>query len=158
MQPTSNNKGCSFVRTSLFAYFENTMPPEERREFETHLLSCPECSAIFNELRLFPSVIAEKKAAEPNPFAATRILQALEREHEKYDRHALPGFIRLARPAVFALFLGLAVFLGVLLGKLGTHNFTGQLNENDELQYIKSDLNLGAITDENNTFIMDYQP
>ncbi|MEI6433629.1 MAG: hypothetical protein WCP32_02210 [Bacteroidota bacterium] len=93
-------------------------------------------------------IIALEKAAEPNPFQATKILQRIESEFLTQKTSGFPAWTRVFQPIAISL----ALIVGVLIG-----SFAARTNRNDleiakieNLQNLRTSLFISEITDENN--------
>jgi len=103
---------CTRFKSRIFAFQEGSLSVEDQHSAQDHLLSCSACSrllATFNEL---DEITRQLKATEPNPFAATRILQRIEDEFHGSKRQVSPAWIRVLQPVT----LGIALLCGILLG------------------------------------------
>jgi hypothetical protein len=152
MQTKTNKTGCSFVRRNLFSYQEKQLTGKELNEFEAHLRSCDDCSRIISDFQFVTSIIDEKKSVEPNPFSATHILQRIE-AHMEGERHSANPFLqRILRPISVSFLMLIAVVIGFSIVKLNDSKLSGTLKHQNDIQAMKSGLNIPDFIDENNTF------
>jgi hypothetical protein len=152
MQKTPNKLECSFVRNNLFTYQEKQLPDSEYKEFEDHLHACGECARIVSDFQYVTSFIDEKKAREPNPFIRTRILQRIESQLERERVTSYSGFQKVLRPISVSFLLLIAIIIGFSISKQGGTRFVDNINHQNEIQVIKSELNIPDFIDEDNTF------
>jgi len=137
---------------NLFSYQEKQLPDKENKEFEAHLHSCSECSRIVSEFQSVTSVIELRKTDEPNPFAGTRIVQRIESEMESIKEKSDPLFLRVLRPLSVSALLLIAVIIGFSIVKQGEQGIIENINHQNDIQSIKSDLNIPDFVDEDETF------
>jgi hypothetical protein len=152
----TNKIDCSFIRNNLFAYQEKRLTDQEYKEFEAHLQLCKECTLIVLDFQSVTSFIDEKKSAEPNPFSGTRILQRIESQME--SARALPNPLskRILRPISMSFLLLIAVFIGFSIVKHSESRFFETINHQNDIQSMKSGLNIPDFIDEDNTFLNNY--
>jgi predicted anti-sigma-YlaC factor YlaD len=143
---------CSFIRSNLFAYQEKLLPEKEKKEFEDHLHACGECTRIVSDFHSVTSVIDEKKSEEPNPFIRTRILQRIETQMERERETSNPGFQKILHPISVSFLLLIAIIIGFSIIKQGGTRFSDNINHQNEIQVMKSELNIPDFIDEENTF------
>ena len=152
MQTETNKTDCSWVRRNLFSYLEKRLPGKELHEFETHLYSCEACSRIVSEFQSVTTIIDEKKSKNPNPFSATRILQRIETHMEGSEHTANPILKRILRPISVSFLMLIAVVIGFSIVKLKDSKLSGNIKHQNDIQAMKSGLNISDFIDENNTF------
>jgi hypothetical protein len=143
---------CSFIRTNLFSYQEKQLSYLECREFDEHLHSCEACSRIASGFQSVTSFIDKKQLEEPNPFIRTRIIQAIESEIEREDTMSKPFFQDILRPVFLSFFLLFGVIIGFSIVKQRNIQFTDTINHQNNIQSMKSDLNIPDFIEEDKTF------
>jgi len=156
MEHITSKMDCSFIRNNLFAYQEKQLPEREKREFEHHLHACEECDRIVSDFQSVTSVIDEKKSAEPNPFTRTRILQKIESQMECARALPNPFFQKILHPISVSFLLLIAVIIGFSIVKQGESEIFENINHQNEIQTMKSALNIPDFIDEDKTFFDNY--
>jgi predicted anti-sigma-YlaC factor YlaD len=156
MQTKQGKTDCTFVRKNIFSYIEEDLPGEIRHDVEEHLHSCKECSGIVSEFQSLSSLITKTKAAEPNPFTVTRILQRIETEIAEHSNEPRTFLFRVIRPISFSFMFILAIVIGFALGKQNGTSFSNAKNTPNDLQTLKSDLNIPDFIDEENIISDNY--
>jgi anti-sigma factor RsiW len=144
---------CNNIRENLFRYTDHMMPEEERSAFEAHLNTCTECSATVSGTLSFESLIEKEKAAEPSPFAATRILQRLESESERGVYHHRQRISHLLQPALVAASLILALFIGFVIGRNGGLKTDTKAVNIRQVDNLRSDLFIPDFIDEEQSLL-----
>jgi len=152
MQTKTNKIDCSIVRRNLFSYQEKQLPDKEWYEFEDHLHSCEECSRIVSDFQSVTSFIYKKKTDEPSPFIRTRILQRIETQMEGARKETNPFLQRILRPISVSFVLLIAIIIGFSIGKHRETRFSDNIDHQNDLQTMKSELNISDFIDEDNTF------
>jgi hypothetical protein len=147
---------CSFIRNNLFAYQEKKLPEKKYKEFEDHLSTCDECTQIVSDFESVISLIDEKKSREINPFIRTRILQRIESQIERARATPHPIFQRILRPVSVSFFLLIAVLIGFSIVEQSEPRIFENINHQNDIQAMKSDLNIPAFIDEDNIFFDNY--
>lgn len=95
------------------AYFEGVLSSEMKSQMEEHLDSCKSCAEMYALWQKAEYMIKEEKSTSFNPFLATRVMSKLEMPSETAARKQL-----VFKPVTIAFIVGIAVFLGVILGNL----------------------------------------
>ncbi len=152
MQAKSNKMDCTFVRSNLFSYKEKQLSGREYQEFEDHLHSCEECSRIVSDFQSVTSFIDKKKSDEPSPFIQTRILQRIETQMEGARKKENIFFQRILRPISVSLILLIAIIIGFSIGKQRETRFANNIDHQNDIQTMKSELNIPDFIDEDNSF------
>ena len=142
---------CSFVQHNLVAYRDNNLQPGIRRDIESHLSGCDSCKSLFAGLDVVEMVIEKAKAAEPNPFAAARILSYIENNIEKKaEKRGL-----VFRPILVTLAVVGAIALGYTIGKSGFNRINGTVDSKTRIETLKSDLYIHDFIEEDNTLLIN---
>lgn len=96
------------------------MPSDMMTQVELHLNKCDSCRSIYNAQLLADRIISFEKETEPDPFLLTRVMARIENlENEGYEKEYIK--LGILRPALIAVSLAAAVFLGIMLGGLSRH-------------------------------------
>ena len=152
MGAKTNKMDCTFVRSNLFSYQEQQLSGKELFEFEDHLHSCDKCSRIVLEFQSVTSLIDKKKSIETNPFIRTRILLSIETQMREAGKEANPFIHRLLRPMSLSFVLLIAIVIGFSIGKQKETRFSNNNNHLNDLQAMKTELNIPDFIDEDKTF------
>jgi predicted anti-sigma-YlaC factor YlaD len=142
---------CSFVQHNLVAYRDNNLQPGIRRDIESHLSGCDSCKKLLAGLDVVEKVIEEAKAAEPSPFAATRIISHIENNIEKKAEKRRLFF----RPVLVTLAVLGAIALGFTIGKSGFNRINGTVDNKNRIETLKSDLYIHDFIEEDNTLLIN---
>jgi anti-sigma factor RsiW len=139
---------CSQFKSGIGDFREGILAEEQRIMCERHLASCIACARLLSDFNELDAVIEQEKAAEPNPFAATRILQRLETEFERPKKTYSPGWIRMLQPVAITA----ALVCGILIG-----SYTAQkehtpanllVNSSENIEFLRSNLFISEFADE----------
>ena len=152
MEQLINKKDCSFIRDNLFAYQEKQLSGKDYSGFEDHLHECEECTRIVKDFQIVTSLIIEKKAEEPNPFIKTRILERIESYLQQERSVSGSVYQRILRPVSVSFLLLVAVIIGFSIVKPIETRFTDNINHQNNIQVMKSELNIPDFIEENNPF------
>ena len=155
MEHITNKKDCSFIRNHLFSYQEKQLSDREYKEFEDHLHACKECTRIVSDFQSVTSFIDEKKSDEPNPFIRTRILQRIESQLERERVTSDSGFQKILRPISVSFLLLIAIIIGFSIVKPLETRTSDNINHQNDIQVMKSELNIPDFIDEDNTFFFN---
>jgi hypothetical protein len=71
---------CNEIENRLPAYLENLLSPEEKKNIEGHLASCPRCSRACEDLRKAEEFVQDLTEVEPPPFFEKRIMSRVREE------------------------------------------------------------------------------
>ena len=135
---------CTDVQHYLFDYGEGELAPGLIKSFEKHIQECENCSRLFKRYQSLETAIEEEKEVEPNPFAATRILQYIENSQQRRIRVA----VSVLRPVLITLVLFLALAVGFLVGRMAQPSTSVGTSGNTEIDVLKSDLYIADFVDE----------
>ncbi len=98
--------------------------------------------------------IEQEKRVEPNPFAATRILQRIENEFGARRTESAPVLLRIFQPVS----LTLALIIGILIGAYTARNNAGpQLTNKSSLDEIRNELFISEIMAEDHVIHLSNQ-
>jgi len=114
---------CQLCREGLNAYREGNMAPGMKNQIKSHLETCKECSEIFRLEILTDRVIDYEKKMQVNPFLSTRVMAQIEDEETAGARQTR----QILRPALIALSMAAAVFLGVTMGNISAGRTNGKV-------------------------------
>ncbi|MCX6276593.1 MAG: hypothetical protein NT004_00680 [Bacteroidetes bacterium] len=95
-------------------------------------------------------IIALEKAAEPNPFQATKILQRIESEFLTPKTSGFPVWTRIFQPIAISLALIAGVLIGSFAARTGNNRNDIEVAKTKNLQSLRTSLFISEITDENN--------
>ena len=71
---------CNEIENRLPAYLENLLSPEEKKNIEGHLASCPSCSRTSEALKKAEEIVQNLTEVEPPPFFEQRIMSRVREE------------------------------------------------------------------------------
>lgn len=71
---------CNEIGNLLPAYLENLLSPEEKKNIEGHLASCPRCSRAYEALKKTDEIVQDLTEVEPPPFFEQRIMSRVREE------------------------------------------------------------------------------
>jgi hypothetical protein len=140
---------CTEFQDNLFAYQEGGLAPETRKLMVEHTKACKSCSRILEGFDAIESAISAEKAKQPNPFAATRIIQRLENKAERRGGALIP----VLRPVVITFLLLAALLTGFLVGNHGTSRKMQVSANNTTIEVLKTDFYVYDFADEDITLI-----
>ena len=131
---------CASFRNSIFAWSENDFSSFSADEFTAHSKECAECSQLLEEFNKTLAIIEQAKLIEPEPFAATRLLQKLENHQESEGLWFFPVSTPVLRPLYVGLGIVFAILLGVVVGFEESRIIRPMNYEN--LESVRSELNV----------------
>lgn len=142
---------CSQFKSHIFAFRDGTLSETMSRAAECHLSTCDTCTGLMAEFDRMDLVVGLDKAAEPNPFAATRLLMRLETEFGAQENHQSRYWLRILQP----LTLAVAVLCGILIGSYTAKqdkNQSGSLaGTSANVEFLRTDLFISEFADEDKT-------
>jgi hypothetical protein len=71
---------CNEIENRLPAYLENLLSPEEKKNIEGHLASCPGCNRTSEALKKAEEIVQDLTEVEPPPFFEQRIMSRVREE------------------------------------------------------------------------------
>lgn len=142
---------CSIVQHNLFAYREDDLQPDIKKDFEAHLSGCESCRRLLTDFQSVEIIIEKARAAEPNPFLATRIIQFIENNQLSKSRKR--AFI--LRPILVTLTIAGAIVLGFTIGKSGYDRISGDDKNANLIENLKTELYIHDFIDENNILLVN---
>jgi len=74
---------CKDIEEKLTAYQEGTLPPEEKRLVEEHLVECAQCSTNLAELEKTVGLLKNLPEVEPPPWFAQKIITHIRKSSEE---------------------------------------------------------------------------
>jgi predicted anti-sigma-YlaC factor YlaD len=142
---------CKIVQHNLFAYLDDELRPDIKRDVEAHLSGCDSCKQLLANFLSVETIIEKSKAAEPNPFMATRIIHHIE--DNLISRKSRKVFV--LRPILVTLTVTGAIVLGFTIGKSGYDRINGVDNNAEQIENLKTELHIHDFIDENNTLLVN---
>ena len=104
---------CDRFEELLSAYLEGELSPEEKRDMDAHLGSCPACAELLSLFRASQGALAAFPEAEPSPALMAKLYAIPDAIPEK-KRFFEPVFDFLLRPSLQPVFAALsALFIAV---------------------------------------------
>ncbi len=96
---------------------------------------------------------AQEKGLDPNPFAATRILQHIESTLQSREQgHSFWSPVKL-RPVLIGISFLTAIFIGIFAGRQGSNSYTAQTENSDRIEMLKGELFIQDFMDDDKTFL-----
>lgn len=71
---------CNEYTELISAVLDGALSPDQRKELEAHLASCPECAALFKELSALHAALEDLPSVEPPAELKARIMEAVAAE------------------------------------------------------------------------------
>jgi hypothetical protein len=146
---------CFQFKSNILAFSEGFLSDELRHSSYLHLSACNSCNRLLAEFNSLQDVIAREKTAEPNPFAATRILQRLESEFERPANPASVIFIRVLQPVAIAV----ALLCGILIGSYTANRESVPANNiastSENIEFLRSNLFITEFADEDKLLVLN---
>jgi predicted anti-sigma-YlaC factor YlaD len=142
---------CKIVQHNLFAYLEDELSPDIKRDFETHISECESCKKLLADFQSVETIIGKSKASEPNPFISTRIIQFIEDKLLSKRRKS----IVILRPILVTLTVAGAIVLGFTIGKSGYERINGNNEYTNQIENLKTELHITEFIDESNTILVN---
>ncbi|MCX6305205.1 MAG: zf-HC2 domain-containing protein [Bacteroidetes bacterium] len=146
---------CTQFKTSITAFREDTLSGDQRRSAERHLAACPACSGLLAQFNSLDAVIAEQKAASPNTFAATRILQRIENEFERPGKIHSHGWVRMLQPVAIAIALLCGILIGSYTATKGTPGTDQLVTSPGNIEFLRSNLFISDFADEDKILVLN---
>ena len=146
---------CSTFKSNIFALREGELPAGMQHALKDHQASCRACSRLMDEFDGLDMIIAAEKAAEPAPFAATRILQHIENDLEKSLHAISPAWMRLLQPAAIVVALLFGILVGSYNARKGTPREYQALKSSENVDFLRSNLFISEFADEDKTFFLN---
>jgi hypothetical protein len=142
---------CNTFRDNVLAYTENQLPKQLAETMDDHLKECEACSHILAEFKIVAGYFEEEKAIEPRPYAETRILEGILTPQERFSGIFTNLIKNSLQPAYLSLLVIFAIALGVYVGFRQEKQYSSALTSEDQIESIRSDLNVPDFMDEDNT-------
>ena len=139
---------CKQITDNLFAFHEGTIPDELHHSIAEHLSSCASCTKLNTGFIKYRDLIALEKEAEPNPFAATRILQHIESAFDRYESRSTPLWVKIIQPVAIAFALMSGILIGSFSAKTRDSSTIHVTAKTEQIQFLKSDFYISEFTDE----------
>ena len=146
---------CAQFTSALFSFKEGKLSEELHRGAQEHLTTCLACNRLLSEFNKLDEIIDQYKAIEPNPFAATRILQYIDSEFDRPASRYTGIWVRALQPAAIAI----AILSGILLGSYTAKKESAQVNQmsttSENIAFLKSDLFISEFADEDKILVIN---
>lgn len=146
---------CSQFKSNIFAFSEGSLSGELVTSSERHLASCPGCSRLLSEFNNIEAIIAQEKAAEPNHFSSTRLLQIIENEFEKPKNLHSPVWLRVLQPVSLAVALLCGILIGSYTAKKNNPPANQLAGTSENIEFLKSDLFISEFADEDKMLVLN---
>jgi anti-sigma factor RsiW len=146
---------CQTFHKNIFAFREGSLPEELGAAVRVHMDTCAACSLLLIEFDAIAVVMDEEKSAEPNPYAATRILQRLEHELEKSDRPRQGAWLRVLQPVAVTAALLCGILIGSYTARKGNMPGGPSLKSTENIEFLRSNLFISEFTDEDKILVLN---
>jgi hypothetical protein len=100
-------------------------------------------------------IIDKERAAEPNPFVSTRILQHLESCLDEADNPPARSWIRVLQPVVLAVALLCGILIGSFSAKQDNAPAIRSVNNSENIEFLRSNLFISEFADEDKILILN---
>jgi len=142
---------CKIVHRHLIAYQEDNLQPGFKSNLEAHFLECTSCKQLLAGIQSVEAIIDKAKAADPNPFMTTRIIQHIENE---LTGRGIKQDLAL-RPIFVTLTVICAMVMGYAIGKSSFDRVNGYDNNKNQIENLKTGLFIHDFIDENKTLFVN---
>jgi len=107
---------CKNIQVKLVDYYENSLPPEERKLVQSHLEICPDCQKELQKIRSTFELLENESAYEPDEAYWINFIPGVRLKIEKGQGTTLVPIPRL-KIAGGIVSLALVLLLGIFLFK-----------------------------------------
>jgi len=142
---------CQYFRNNILAFTEKDLPSTVLTEMDLHLRGCSECSLLFAEFSHLEKYIEEEKTIEPRPFAETRIWEGINSRLNEQRITPLNWLVKNLQPAFISIVVICAIAIGIFIGIKGERQYTSSQPTDEQIESMRSDLNVPDFMDEENT-------
>lgn len=146
---------CSQFKSNIFTFNEGSLSDEIRDSSARHLASCIACTRLLSEFNDLEAIIEQEKAIEPNPFAATRILQHIETEFERPTNPVSAVWIRFLQPVTIAVALLCGILIGSYTAKKDIAPTNQLVNTSKNIEFLRSNLFITEFADEDKILVIN---
>jgi hypothetical protein len=147
---------CSKFQSGLADFREGKLPEHEHHDFGSHMASCLSCRQLAAGYDELLSLIGREKETEPDPYAATRLIQRIENEFSGAQGNSSRQWIRFLQPAAIAAALAFGILIGSFtasrnLKEAGVMSAGASAN----IDFLRSDLFIDEFSEENKIFVLN---
>jgi anti-sigma factor RsiW len=146
---------CVELKNNIIAFREGALSEDILQSCRQHVASCSTCSRLNSEFKKLEEIIELEKAAMPNPFAATRILQHLDNEIRWPAKAPSSGWIRVLQPVAIAIALVCGILIGSYTAKKDTVQESQLVNNSENIEFLKANLFISEFADEDRNLILN---
>lgn len=141
---------CHYFRENIMAFAEAELPAPIMQEMNLHASGCKECRLLYEEFSQVARYIDEEKSIQTRPFAETRIMAGIQ---SRLDVNRISSVNRVLRlqPTLISLLVLAALAIGILIGISEGHQYTSVQPTDEQIESMRSDLNVPVFMDEDNT-------
>jgi len=134
-------RACNDIQQTFAEALYDELPPDQRRDFDDHLHSCPACSDQFARFRRTLAVMDERTRPEPDPASWGNFWQRLRPQLDEPRRPVILQWIPRRIPAwSYAVAAVLVLAAGVYIGRQTTvTNVTPRSGRTAETASLESD-------------------
>ncbi len=137
------------------AFREGVLSEDILQSCRQHVASCSKCSRLNTEFSKLEEIIEQEKAALPNPFAATRILQYLDNEIGVPEKKHSSGWIRVLQPVAIAVALVCGILIGSYTARKDVVQGNQLVNNSENIEFLKSNLFISEFADEDRNLVLN---
>ena len=110
---------CDKISNNIFFYLDNELSEERRIKFEAHLMECPQCKALYENVASTYKIIGLENQLAANPFFYHKLKTKLE---TKEENRVINIFSTVLKPLAIAASIALGIMIGN--GELDVLNIT----------------------------------
>jgi len=146
---------CSQFKSGILAFREHALPEAQATPASEHLASCAACRNLMSEFDQLDELIERDKAATPNPFAGTRILQRIENELGTSRERTAVRWSRILTPVVMVIALLFGLFIGTNKAR-NDSRITGSVAVSSEnVAFLRTNLLISEFADEDKILVLN---
>jgi hypothetical protein len=144
---------CHYFRDNLLAFAEKDLPSSAMTEMDQHRKGCSECSLLSAEFSHLAKYIDEEKSIEPRPFAETRLMVGINSHLDNKRITPVNWVVENLQPALLSIVIISAIAIGIFIGSRGERWYSSNQLTDEQIESMRSDLNVPDFMDEDNTSI-----
>lgn len=141
---------CNHFRDQILAFSEKQLTSAVMVEMHQHVAGCSECRLLYSEFSQIAVLIEQERNIEPKPFAETRLMGKINSRLENQSITTFPWLYKL-QPVAISFIVISAIALGIILGTDGIRQYTSNQPGENQIESMRSDLNVPDFMDEDNT-------
>lgn len=107
---------CKEIQYRIPEYLEGQLSENEKKAFIRHLEQCNDCKELLAQVSHSMQYLGKKESIPYQPFYYTRLKAKMEKRQEAVSAAPAPIWKRVLQPAAYTFFLGVGIYIGILLG------------------------------------------